>query len=149
MISATTESILVTDIDLDRPGPTVVFVNPAFEKMTGWTHDEIRVRSPRLLQGANTDLTAFSGLKEKLQKGEQWDGMAINYRKDGSEFVMEWSIAPVWNMDGEITNFIAVQRDVTARVKAENALQKAQEAVIAGLKQRQEIRETFGKFVPK
>mgnify|MGYP006194192359 CR=1 FL=1 len=68
MISATTESILVTDIDLDRPGPTVVFVNPAFEKMTGWTHDEIRVRSPRLLQGANTDLTAFSGLKEKLQK---------------------------------------------------------------------------------
>lgn len=149
MISATTESILVTDIDLDRPGPTVVFVNPAFEKMTGWTHDEIRGRSPRLLQGANTDLTAFSGLKEKLQKGEQWDGMAINYRKDGSEFVMEWSIAPVWNMDGEITNFIAVQRDVTARVKAENALQKAQEAVIAGLKQRQEIRETFGRFVPK
>jgi PAS domain S-box-containing protein len=147
-ISAMTESVLVTDVDLEIPGPTVVFTNPAFERMTGWTHDEILGQSPRLLQGAATDLTAFSGLKEKLRNGEQWNGMATNYRKDGSKFIMEWSIAPVRNLDAVITNFIAVQRDVTARVEAENILQKAQEAVISGLKQRQEIRETFGRFVP-
>ena len=148
LISASVESVLVTDTDLDSPGPSVVFVNPAFERMTGWTQAEIIGQSPRVLQGPNTDLTAFFGIKEQLRKGKIWAGIAINYRKDGSEFVMEWSIAPVQNVDREITHFIAVQRDVTARVEAERALQAAQEAVIAGLEQRKAIRETFGKFVP-
>ena len=149
LISAAVESILVTDTELVSPGPTVLFVNPAFERMTGWNKDEINGRSPRVLQGPNTDLSIFSGLKEQLWKGEIWEGQAVNYRKDGSEFVMEWSIAPILTAEREITNYVAVQRDVTARVEAERTLQEAQEAVISGLEQRKEIRETFGRFVPK
>ena len=149
LIAAAVESILVTDTNLESPGPMVLFVNPAFESMTGWNKDEIIGRSPRVLQGQNTDLSIFIGLKKQLRKGEVWEGQAVNYRKDGSEFVMEWSIAPILNPDRKITNYVAVQRDVTARVEAERALQKSQEAVITGLEQRKAIRETFGRFVPK
>ena len=148
LISASVESVLVTDIDLDSPGPTVVFVNPAFKRMTGWSESDIVGQSPRVLQGPNTDLSVFSGLKERLRKGQVWEGQTINYRKNGSEFVMEWSIAPVLNTKSEITHFVAVQRDITVRVEAERALQEAREAVITGLEQQKVIREIFGRFVP-
>ena len=148
LISASVESVLVTSIDLDYPGPTVVFVNPAFEKMTGWSESDIVGQSPRVLQGPNTDFSAFIGLKEQLRKGQAWVGQAINYRQDGSEFVMEWSISPVLNAQGETSHFIAVQRDVTARVEAERALQQARESAITSLEQQKTIREIFGRFVP-
>ena len=148
LIAASVESVLVTNTDLDAPGPSIVFVNPSFERMTGWSQAEVIGQSPRILQGPETDLATFSGIKERLRKGEVWEGNAINYRKDGSKFVMEWSIAPVLNIEREITHFVAVQRDVTARVETERALREAQEAVITSLEQRKAIRETFGKFVP-
>jgi PAS domain S-box-containing protein len=149
LISASVESVLVTDTDLDSPGPVVVFVNPAFERMSGWSESEIVGQSPRILQGPDTDLSAFSGLKERLRKGQVWEGQAINYRKNGSKFVMEWSIAPVLNADGEVTHFVAVQRDITSRVEAERDLRDTREAVITSLEQQKAIREIFGRFVPK
>jgi PAS domain S-box-containing protein len=128
VLEAASESILVTRADLERPGPTIVYVNPAFERMTGWTAAEVVGNSPRLLQGEGTDQSVFLGMRETLRRGDRWEGQAINYRKNGTQFVMEWSITPLTDMTGHITHFVAVQRDITARVEAEMRLAQAREA---------------------
>lgn len=128
VLEAASESILITTTDLDSPGPAIVYVNPAFEKMTGWTAAEVVGNSPRFLQGAKTDHARFAGLRETLASGRSWEGQAINYRKDGTQFTMEWSITPLTDKAGRITHFVAVQRDVTARVEAEMRIAQAQAA---------------------
>jgi PAS domain S-box-containing protein len=128
VLEAASESILVTTADLEPPGPAIVYVNPNFERMTGWTASEVVGRSPRILQGKKTDPSVFFGMRETLRCGDRWEGQAVNYRKDGTEFVMEWSITPLRDATGSITHFVAVQRDVSARVEAETRLAKAQAA---------------------
>lgn len=128
VLEAASESILVTTADLDRPGPTIVYVNPTFERMTGWTAVEVLGSSPRLLQGEKTDPSIFSGMRETLRRGDRWEGQAVNYRKNGTQFMMEWSITPLRGKAGNITHYVAVQRDVTARVEAELRVTQAQQA---------------------
>lgn len=125
LLEAMTESVLVTTTDLDSPGPSIVYVNPAFEKMTGWSKHEIMDRSPRILQGRKTEHNVFSDLRERLIQGKHWSGQTINYRKNGTEFVMEWSIVPIRDNSGDVYRYLAVQRDVTKRVKIENDLATA------------------------
>lgn len=148
LLEAAVESILVTTANLDFPGPTVVYVNPAFERMTGWSKELILGQSPRVLQGSSTDRSIFNDLRSRLGRGETWEGRAVNYRKDGREFVMEWSIAPIRDDRGLVYQYVAVQRDVTARVETERQLERAREAVIDGLRKRELMHETFGKFIP-
>jgi PAS domain S-box-containing protein len=128
ILDAASESIIVTRANLDSPGPTIIYVNPAFERMTGWTADQIVGKSPRLLQGEKTDRSVFEGMRAALRCGDRWEGQAINYRRDGTEFVMEWSITPLKDSRGRTTHFVAVQRDVTARVEAERRIAEAREA---------------------
>ena len=148
LLDAAMEGILVTTADLDSPGPTIIYANPAFEQMTGWSKEEIIGQSPRVMQGPNTDMSIFHDLKERLRQGEAWESSTVNYRKDGQEFIMESSIAPIYDAGGAICQYIAVQRDVTARVRAERNLEEAREAVIESLRKREFMLETFGKFVP-
>lgn len=128
VLEAAAESILITTIDLDAPGPAIVYVNPAFERMTGWSRTEVIGKSPRILQGSQTDLRIFGDLRETLISRKTWEGRAINYRKDGSKFWMEWSIVPLANERGEVCQYVAIQRDVSARIEAEQRLQEAQTA---------------------
>jgi PAS domain S-box-containing protein len=96
--------------------------------MTGWPRIEVLGKSPRMLQGPETDRGVFSDLRQTLLSGDTWEGLAINYRKDGSSFFMEWSIVPLKNQHKEIYQYLAVQRDVTARVEADRRLREAQAA---------------------
>lgn len=128
VIEAAAESILITTADLDPPGPSIVYVNPAFEKMTGWSRAEVLGKSPRILQGPDTDQAVSSDLRQTLLSGRTWEGLAINYRKDGSAFFMEWSIVPLRDDRGEIYQYLAIQRDVTARVEADRRLREAEAA---------------------
>ena len=128
ILDAASESIIVTRANLESPGPTIIYVNPTFEQMTGWTADQIVGKSPRLLQGEKTDRSIFEGMHAALRRGDRWEGQAINYRRDGTEFVMEWSITPLKDATGQTTHFVAVQRDVTARVEAERRIAEAREA---------------------
>jgi PAS domain S-box-containing protein len=128
VIEAAAESVLVTTADLDAPGPSIVYVNPAFEKMTGWSRAEVVGKSPRILQGSNTDRRVFADLRQTLRAGRVWEALALNYRKDGSEFFMEWSIVPLKDRSGEIYQYVAVQRDVTGRVEADRRLRAAEAA---------------------
>ena len=125
MTECMTESVLITDADLNEPGPYIISVNPAFEKMTGWTKEEVIGKTPRILQGPGTDHEIFKNLIDKLHRGETWSGRTINYRKDGSEFYMQWSIVPIRNEAWEIHQYLAVQKDVTHLVETEQKLQEA------------------------
>lgn len=116
------DSIVITDTELDYPGPRIVFVNKAFTKMTGYEEKEIIGKTPRILQGPNTDRQVFKELKQKLRKGEVFFGEAINYRKDGTEFYNQWHIEPIYNSEGKLTHYLAIQRDVTEKKKAEEKL---------------------------
>jgi PAS domain S-box-containing protein len=64
MSECMTESVLITDATLDHPGPFIIYVNPAFERMTGWKKEEVLGKSPRILQGPNTERGIFNNLKE-------------------------------------------------------------------------------------
>ena len=113
------ESVLITDAQLDLPGPSIVFVNPAFSRMTGYSADEAVGKTPRILQGIRTDKAVLSRLRRNLERGEAFEGEAINYRKDGTEFMLEWQVAPIRDSNGNITHFVATQRDITERKQSE------------------------------
>ena len=67
-IEAAAESILITTAELDAPGPSIVYVNPAFERITGWSRAEVVGQSPRILQGPKTDHRIFADLEEENLK---------------------------------------------------------------------------------
>ena len=96
-----------------EPGYPIVYVNDAFTQMTGYSVEEMIGKSPAILQGPRTDRAVLDRLNQALYEGRLFHGEAINYRKDGSEFVMEWKIVPIKN-DKEVTShYLALQQDVT------------------------------------
>ncbi len=113
------DAILITDANLDLPGPTVVFVNPAFTRMTGFEPEQILGRTPRILHGPKTCRTVMDRLRRNLGNGEDFVGETVNYRADGTEFNNEWRVTPLRNAADEITHFLAIKRDVTERKTAE------------------------------
>lgn len=114
-VEAAGEAILITSADLDEPGPRIEYANSAFTRMTGYEADEILGRSPRLLQGPETDGEVLHRMRRALAAGDPFQGEAINYRKDGSTYVVEWLITPVREKNGSITHWVSAQRDVTER----------------------------------
>lgn len=113
----TEDSVIITDTNLEQPGPTILFVNQAFTKLTGYTATEVVGKSPRILQGPKSDREVLTELKQSLTQGKNFHGTTINYRKNGQEFYNEWHIEPIKNQQGEITNYLGFQRDVTEREK--------------------------------
>jgi PAS domain S-box-containing protein len=118
------EAVLITSAELDPPGPKILFVNPALCAMTGYSREEILHKTPRILQGPKSDRAMLQRLREALSRGEPFSGETVNYRKDNSEYYVEWDITPIRAGDGEITHFLSIQRNVTARKLAENQLQE-------------------------
>jgi sigma-54 dependent transcriptional regulator, acetoin dehydrogenase operon transcriptional activator AcoR len=116
------EAVLITSAQLDPPGPEILFVNPAFSEMTGYSQEEILHKTPRILQGPRSDRAMLTELREALSRGEPFSGETINYRKDGSEYYVEWDITPIRSSGGQISHFLSIQRNVTARRLAENQL---------------------------
>jgi len=131
-VEQSTESIVITDAQIDLPGPRIIFINPAYTKMTGYTAAEAIGQTPRILQGAHTDKSVLSRLRKNLEHGEAFHGEAVNYRKDGTEYDQEWQIAPIRDASGTITNFVGVQRDITARKKLQGQLVQSQKMETVG-----------------
>jgi sigma-54 dependent transcriptional regulator, acetoin dehydrogenase operon transcriptional activator AcoR len=116
------EVVLITSSELDPPGPEILFVNPAFSEMTGYSQEEVLHKTPRILQGPKSDRAMLQRLREALSRGECFSGETINYRKDGGEYYVEWDITPIRTSNGAISHFLSIQRNVTARKLAENQL---------------------------
>lgn len=107
-------AVLVTEgAPIDEPGPRIVYANPAFEAMTGYDKEDLVGQTPRLLQGPETDRAVLDGVRAALEAGEPWSGETVNYRDDGTPFIVRWNLSPVRNGGGEIEYWASVQRDVT------------------------------------
>lgn len=118
-VEASGEAVLITSADLEEPGPRIEYANPAFTRMSGYDVREVIGRSPRFLQGPKTEAAVIDRMRAALAAGEPFQGEAVNYRKDGSTYVVEWLITPMRDPDGRITRWISAQRDVTERHAAE------------------------------
>lgn len=142
VVEQANDAVVVTEGQpIDEPGPRIVYANPAFLEMTGYSREEVEGKTPRILQGPETDREVLDSLRAALEHGEPWSGETINYRKNGDSFHLQWSIAPVRNEDGEIEYWMSVQRDVTQEKrrkrrlqKREKELQEAQERMELALK---------------
>lgn len=115
--------------DARQPDMPLVYVNPAFERMTGYAAAEIIGHNCRFLQGTDTDQTGIDRLRKALAEGHSCQTTLRNYRKDGVVFYNELSMSPVFDSAGELTHFIGIQKDVTRRVRAEKQLARRDEAL--------------------
>ena len=120
------ESVLITDAQLDWPGPKIVFANPAFSLMTGYSVEEVVGKTPRILQGPRTERNVLERLRRNLERGEVFNGEAIQYRKDGTEYHQEWQVAPLRDAAGKITHYLAIQHDVSGQRKLEEQFRQSQ-----------------------
>ncbi|TCZ50675.1 HWE histidine kinase domain-containing protein [Roseicella aquatilis] len=128
-VEAVGEAILVTSPELDSPGPRIEYANPAFAHMTGYTPGEVLGRTPRMLQGPATDRAFLDRLRATLAAGQSFQGEAVNYRKDGTEYNVEWLITPVLDGDGRVVHWVSAQRDVTERKQTEAHLRRLADEV--------------------
>jgi len=107
VISTSFDSVMVTEATAKTP---ILYVNEAFTQLTGYSSEEVLGKSPSLLQGADTDLAVLDQLRKDLEAGNNFEGTATNYRKDGTPFTMHWRVASVRSEKDEVLYFIAVQR---------------------------------------
>ncbi len=121
------ESIVITD-----PKGTIVYVNPAFEKATGYSREEAIGQNPRILKSGKQDEAFYREMWATITSGRTWKGRLINKRKDGVLRVKEASISPVLDTHGKIVNYVAVKWDVTDRVQMESELRQAQKMESVG-----------------
>jgi two-component system cell cycle sensor histidine kinase/response regulator CckA len=121
------EAVVVTD-----PEGTIEYVNPAFERITGYTRDEAIGRNPRLLKSGRHDAHFYRDLWATITGGRPWTGHFVNRRKDGSLYEEEATISPVRDDRGVICNFVAVKRDVTNEIAMQQQLVHAQKLETAG-----------------
>ena len=129
-VDSISDVILVTKAEpfLDE-GPRVLFVNDAFESMTGYTAQEIIGRTPRILQGPETKESAKQQMRSAFREWKQAYCQLDNYTKSGEHFVVELHITPLKDPIGWWTHWISLQRDVTQRIANEQKLLK-QEALL-------------------
>ena len=100
----------------------LIFVNPAFERMTGYSHDEVLGRNCRFLQNGRIDPESRAEMRAALRKGQGFSKVVTNYRKDDTPFWNELSISPIHTERGAVTHFIGFQKDVTQRLLVDEEL---------------------------
>ena len=126
-IEQSNESVIIMAARLDPPGPVIVYVNPAFTKMTGYALEEVIGKTPHILQGPKTDRSVLVQLCKDCAEGKVFHGETVNYRKDCSEFHLEWTAGPVRDECGEVTHIAAAQQDVTGRWRVEEELRRRED----------------------
>lgn len=121
VFQATNNGVLITNHqEEDNP---IAYANAAFEEITGYATEEIRGKNCRFLQRDNRDQPGIKSIRTSIQNGESDRQLIRNYKKDGTPFWNELSIAPVKNDHGKITHYVGIQNDVTDLIEANNQLQ--------------------------
>ena len=120
-IDHSSDTIVITDRD-----GTIVYVNPAFEKITGYSHEEALGKNPRILQSGSHDKSFYTELWKTITNGKTWSGRFINKKKDGSQYTEDATISPVFSDKGEIVSYVAVKRDVSEQLRLQSQLQQTQ-----------------------
>ncbi len=115
------ESIVITETD-----GRIVYVNPAFETITGYGRSEVLGKTPRILNSGKHDPGYIAAMWGTITRGEVWSGHMTNRRKDGSLYEEEMVISPVRDSSGAVVNFVAVKRDMTHELEMERRLRQSQ-----------------------
>ncbi|MCK6555372.1 PAS domain S-box protein, partial [Candidatus Binatia bacterium] len=113
------DAVVITD-----PAGSIVYVNPAFARINGYTLDECRGQTPRILKSDVRGPEFYAGMWRRILAGKPWSGLTVNRRRDGSLYDCELTIAPIFDGNGRIANFCGLQRDVSERVAAERELRQ-------------------------
>ncbi|WP_110667713.1 PAS domain-containing protein [Salinicola halophilus] len=116
IVNASDDGIVVAEQEGDEN--ILIYVNEGFERLTGYSIDEILYRDCRFLQNGDRDQPAIDRVRTALREGRPCREVLRNYRKDGSQFWNELSITPVHDEEDQLTYFVGVQKDVTGLVEA-------------------------------
>jgi PAS domain S-box-containing protein len=108
------DAVIITSPDLAAPGPYIEYVNSAFERMTGYSADEVIGRCPRFLQGPQTDRGELDRMRRELTSTGRFAAEIVNYRKDGTPFFIEWRVKALRNETGRLAGWLSVQRDISS-----------------------------------
>ena len=120
-IEQASESVFITD----RHG-TIQYVNPAFERVTGYSRKDAIRQNPRILKSGKQDALFYKQMWDTLAHGHAWKGHFINRKKDGSLYEADATISPILDKSGNITHFVSIKRDVTREIELEKQLIQAQ-----------------------
>jgi PAS domain S-box-containing protein len=126
-INTIDETIIITDTQ-----GIIQYVNPAFERTTGYSRDEALGASIHMLESGRHDQDFYRHMQQSVARGDIWKGLVINKRKDGSLYDVEATLACTCPPDGTELNFITVQRDVTQELKLEQQYRQAQKMEAIG-----------------
>ncbi len=117
------DSIEIADDDF-----RIAYVNPVFERMTGFSFGEVRDVAPGdLFRPADSDPELYEAIERTLSAGKSWSGIMPALRRDGTEYQQEASISPVFDEKGAIKNYVAIKRDITERIRTEGRLRDSEE----------------------
>lgn len=134
-------TFMITAPETDAVPFRFLYVNQRFKEQTGYTEADLKNQSPKILQGPKTSRALLDELNHKIQQQETFIGQAINYRKNGSEYIVRWSINPILNENQQVMAYMSCQMEVSERVQdhqqayflAESLNQMADAALITDL----------------
>ena len=121
------ESIFITDARW-----FIHYVNPAFERMNGYSRNEIIGQHTRILKNDKHDRAFYTAILKTLKHGEVWSGRLANRRKDGTFYEAEVTASPIRDKNGTIINYVSIHRDITNETKLERELRQAQKMEAIG-----------------
>jgi PAS domain S-box-containing protein len=125
-LSCLNDVVLITEAEpTEKPGPRIVFVNAAFERMTGYSAHEVIGQTPRILQGPRTDPQVLMQLRDALRAWKSLRVSLTNYHKDGTPFDVEFDVVPIPDAEGWFTHWVSIQRDVTHSRLADEVIRNA------------------------
>lgn len=138
ILDNTNDVVVITSAhDLDSGGPTILYVNPAFTEVTGYTPQEAIGQTPRMLRGPRTDPNTGVIVRAALEAGESIRTEVLNYAKDGHTYWLDLNIIPLRDENGRTTHFAAIQRDITEWKNLEEELTRlAATDALTGLRNR-------------
>ncbi len=126
-VGQASEGIVITDTK-----GSIIYANPAFFHITGYTREEIMGQNPRILKSGQQNAAFYMEMWAHILSGRRWSGRLINKRKDSTLFTSECSISPVKNQDGRIVNFVWITRDISREVELEKRVAQAQKMEAIG-----------------
>lgn len=126
-VERSADVIMITEAEpVDLPGPRILFVNPAFERLTGYAAHEVIGKTPRILQGKKTSGASRERIRDALKSWKPVREEVVNYRKDGSEFTAELSMVPIADEKGSYTHWFAIERETTEQSAVRARLEESE-----------------------
>ena len=128
VLDASNDGIVIAEKEGDEN--ILIYANPAFQRLTGYSDDEILYQDCRFLQGDDRDQVSLSAIREAINNNKPCRQIVRNYRKDGTAFWNELSITPVFNEADQLTYYIGIQKDVSAQVEASERVLQLEDEIV-------------------